>query len=201
MARCCSGPSVVEAMQRAEAAAAENSASRWTKIVTGRWYGPMGPFTPGSATVIASQQMAIPFWAPEAFTADRIGIEVTTLGAGSAVRLGIYASTDDHFPGELELDAGTVATTTTGAKEITISYEFGIGLYWLAAAEQGGTPPALRTCGSGAMPPVAANTFIGSSGSQGSNCYAQSAITGAFADWPATWTADDSAILIKVRAA
>lgn len=72
-------------------------------------------------------------------TALRIGVEVTTEIAASSARLGIY---ENHYgraqPGVLILDAGTVATATTGFKEIVISQAMTPGLYWLAILPSGG---------------------------------------------------------------
>jgi hypothetical protein len=77
-------------------------------------------------------------------TVDRIACEVagTPGSAGSLHRLGIW-SDSDGAPGTLLLDAGTVATDSTGFKEITISQALsGRTVYWLGAVQQGA--PATR---------------------------------------------------------
>lgn len=79
-------------------------------------------------------------------TADRIGIEVTIAGtaATSVHRLGIWTDSGG-VPGTLVLDAGTVATDSTGLKEITISQALAANtLYWLGVAQQG-APATLAT--------------------------------------------------------
>ena len=110
--------------------------------VSGRWYqqrGSTGGGTP-SADSMRYVQMVFPI-----VTLDRIAMEVTTGGAGSTHRLGIYADDGTGRPGVLIVDAGTVSTTATGVKEATISQVLAAGLHWLATVQQGGTPPAVRT--------------------------------------------------------
>lgn len=82
-----------------------------------------------------------PFRVLDPITVDRIGVgTVTTAGAaGSIARLGIYRDSGSYTPGELLLDAGTVATDAAvpAFLEITISQALeGDSLYWLAAANQ-----------------------------------------------------------------
>ena len=72
-----------------------------------------------------------PFIVPIRRSFDRIGINVLTASASGAARLGIYGPGDGR-PGTLVVDAGTVSTATTGAKEITISQSLDPGIYWLA---------------------------------------------------------------------
>jgi hypothetical protein len=84
------------------------------------------------------------FIAPATTTIDRIGIDIT--GAGTAAvsvhRLGIWANSS-NAPGTLLVDAGTVATDSTGFKEITISQSVTVGTrYWLGVVQQGA--PATR---------------------------------------------------------
>ena len=80
----------------------------------------------------ANRLYAVPFLVCGTHTYVRIGINVTTLLAGSA-RLGIYANQDGQvYPGSLILDAGEVSLGTTGLKEIVINQQLAPGLYWLA---------------------------------------------------------------------
>lgn len=83
-----------------------------------------------------------------ACTLDEIGCEVTTAGTAAAaiVRLMIYDDDLGH-PGNLVLDAGTVAADSTGLKTIAISQALGLGAYHFYAALQGApaTRPNLRT--------------------------------------------------------
>lgn len=114
----------------------DNSApSRRAKMVTGRYYSPVGG-TPSTAATAINTAVALPYMVPAACLLDRIAVEVTTAAASGTCRLGIYAD-DNGTPGALLLDAGTVDTSTTGAKEITISKRLDSGLVWLVATNQG----------------------------------------------------------------
>jgi hypothetical protein len=88
-----------------------------------------------AATTLAlpsARLYAIPFFCPTTFKMGQIDINVTTLSAGNA-RLGIYEDNGKCAPGKLLLDAGEVATGTTGVKGITITKILRGGkLYWLA---------------------------------------------------------------------
>lgn len=91
---------------------------------------------PGSAALTLNRQF---FWqiyveAPESF--DRVGIYAAAIVAASSVRLGVYADSNGA-PGGLLFDWGTVDTTTTGEKTITITWKPARGVYWLSAAAQG----------------------------------------------------------------
>ncbi len=72
---------------------------------------------------------------------DRIGLYVTVAVAASTVRLGIYADDGTGIPSALLLDAGTVDSSTTGFKELTVLSPLASGVYWVAAAQQGGASP------------------------------------------------------------
>jgi hypothetical protein len=69
---------------------------------------------------------------------DRIGINVTTAEASSVIRLGLYENVDGAI-GDLIIDAGTVNSSTTGSKTITISETLDAGLVWGAAVFQNST--------------------------------------------------------------
>jgi hypothetical protein len=90
----------------------------------------------------------VPFYIPGLCVATAMGCEVVTSagGASSVTRLGIYANGEGR-PGALILDAGTVATNTTGAKSITGLYApLRPGWYWLViAAQVGAVTPTFRS--------------------------------------------------------
>ena len=92
---------------------------------------PIASTTTGNANVgnLVAYQMYFP-----TINIDRIGCRVATAGgAGSLGRLGIYyPSATACYPGQLLLDAGTVAVDQTGNREITISQSLTEGFYWLA---------------------------------------------------------------------
>jgi hypothetical protein len=94
-----------------------------------------------SASITQSTLMAFPFvvakYSGQSF--NEIGLEVTTAAASSVVRLGLYADLNGK-PGTLITEYGTVDTSTTGYKTITISLTLLPGKYWIAAVAQGGAP-------------------------------------------------------------
>lgn len=86
-------------------------------------------------------------------TLTEIGVEVTTAGAGSTYRLGIYRISD-VTPGcaDLLMDAGTVNSTTIGYKSLVINVPVTRGdRLLLVGTPQGGTPPTVRST-SGPVP-------------------------------------------------
>jgi len=87
--------------------------------------------------VAANAIEVIPFPVPERMTFDRIAIKVDTAAASTMARLAIYADNGKCYPGALILDAGEVATDTTGVKEIQINVTLDRGLYWLARNHNG----------------------------------------------------------------
>lgn len=117
--------------------------------------------------------------APQAI--DRIGLEISTLGASSVVRLGVYSDVGG-VPSALLLDAGTIDASTTGWKEINISLTFS-GLVWPCAVAQvaGCTAQGF----SGILPTVGYN--FGAAAGLPADHYSQTGITGAL---PTTATVD-----------
>lgn len=105
-------------------------------LVTGRYY--TAPYD-----TLAAQNSAVnilyfvPIWIPHRCTITKLGLTVTTLGAGSA-RFGLWDSVNG-FAGGLSgiprnriIDAGTVSVATTGDKEVTISQSVDAGMYFIS---------------------------------------------------------------------
>ena len=130
----------------------------------GQYFRSTGNQTAVAATASRLCYLPVEFGAP--LTIDRLGVSITTAGAGSTVRLGIYASAANGYPGALLLDAGTIDSSTTGLKEITMSLAVRAGRYWLAAAAQGGTPPSTRIVTNSKMSAMSGfvTTFTGGAG-------------------------------------
>jgi len=111
----------------------------------------------GGGTVTQNRLYYTPFYVDKETTFDRIGLNVSSATSGNA-RLGVYAvDPDTNLPGDLILDAGTVDTSTTGVKEITINLTLQQGFYYLAGVSNG-TSLELSSpnVGQGAWAPVAA---------------------------------------------
>lgn len=107
-------------------------------LKSGLYYRP--PVTAVTTLAVVQDRLyAHPMSIPAAVTLDRIEVEVTTAAALTTIRMGIY-NDDGGTPGTLLLDAGTVDSSTTGRKSITISQSINAGIYWLASVAQGGTP-------------------------------------------------------------
>ncbi len=92
----------------------------------------------GVEPLTADRLYAIPFYVARDRTFDRIAVDVSTAQAGSEIRLGIYNNGTNLAPGTLVDDSGTVDTTGTGIKTITISEALTKGLYWLAVYNKTG---------------------------------------------------------------
>lgn len=100
---------------------------------SGWYYGPeAGTYTTISTNPSQQTQHWVPIWVPKTADIDRIGMEITTGGAGPTVTLAIYDSTADDAPGNLVLTAGTIDPSTTGFKEISVSQTLTAGLWWLS---------------------------------------------------------------------
>lgn len=103
--------------------------------IAGRYYdGSYNGANAASATIsISANSMRLaPFYCHTTTTFDRIGIAVTTSGAGNA-RLGIYNANTSGLPGTVLLDAGTVSVGSVAGVELTISQSLTADtLYWLA---------------------------------------------------------------------
>lgn len=130
----------------------------------------------------------LPLWTVEDI--DTIGFYCNTAGAaGALVRCAIYDSLGaSGTPGSLVVDAGTVAATSTGWKEVAFSHLLlPPELYWIALAEQGA--PATHVAVGGGL----ATTHLMNNGSPGDYTgpgvgftAAAGSVTGAF---PSTWSA------------
>ena len=79
-----------------------------------------------------SRLWASSFIVPRGVKIDRLAVNVTTLQAASLVRMGLYESQADGTPGALIVDGGTVDSSTTGAKTVTVDVTLKPGLYWCA---------------------------------------------------------------------
>lgn len=112
----------------------------------------------GTVAYTANRLVAIPFVVDAPFRIDRLAFHCTLAGAGSAARVGIYASVNDArgdlYPGALLVDGGSQATTGTGLKTSTVSVDVEPGrLYW-AAYVCSATAPTVRSLPVAALYPM-----------------------------------------------
>lgn len=100
------------------------------------------PYT-GTASLGISTNVvrASPLFLAQTTVIDQIAAEVTvTGGAGSLVRLGIFADSGNLYPGQLVLDAGTILGNSVSVQALAASLVLLPGLYWLAALSTVGAP-------------------------------------------------------------
>lgn len=124
-------------------------------IVTGRYYSTAVDSTVTTTSTTSNTLYAIPMQYPAGTLWNRIGVEVTTQQTGNA-RLGIYAN-NNGLPSTLLLDAGTVSTSPTGLKEITISYTTTNEWFWLVCVLSATT--TLRTINAADGSPIFGRTL------------------------------------------
>lgn len=113
--------------------------------VSGRFYDSRISGASSTFTIASGTLYGVPFQVPLTQTYATIGIEVTSLSAGAA-HLGIYKDSGGT-PGSLVVDAGTINTGTTGAKNITINQSLTAAWYWLALL--GNATPTFRGLSNG----------------------------------------------------
>jgi hypothetical protein len=130
----------------------------------------------------------LPLWIVEDI--DTIGFFINVGGAsGALVRCAIYDSLGTSGkPGNLVVDAGTVAATSTGWKEVAFSHLLlPPDLYWIALAEQGAPATHVSVGGGNGITTLMNNGSVGDYAGPGVGFTAATgAVTGAF---PSTWSA------------
>lgn len=106
-------------------------------FVTGRYYTkPFGSSGTTTFSLVASTLYAHPFYVPTATTITKIAANVNSGASGKVLELGIYTDVGGQ-PSALELDAGNVSVTGTGAAIITVNHTLQPGWYWLVMASNG----------------------------------------------------------------
>lgn len=109
----------------------------------------------GQATVTTTATCTLdhlrlhPYVVPSTLSIAKLGLSVTGAGgAGSVIRLGIYADNGSGYPGALVLDAGAgIDGTSATVQEITLenAQVLDAGLYWFGGVGQVGTAATVRT--------------------------------------------------------
>lgn len=118
----------------------------FSRLRSGLWYGMPAPV--GDAAMTLGYLYCTPMPLPAGLTISQIGINVSGAASGAVVRLGIYRDDGGAGPGALEVDAGEVDASTTGAKALDIDHLIAEGdLYWLAALATGAAPTVFRVQG------------------------------------------------------
>lgn len=102
-------------------------------VISGVYYD-NSCFGGASATLAASAGLiaAVPFMSPVSLTVDRMAIVVTVLAAAGTADMHIYECLENGWPGNKLYSSASVLTTSTGKKEVTLSFTFEAGkTYWL----------------------------------------------------------------------
>lgn len=109
----------------------------------GMWTTP--PHASSTGLPTNGEMVVSPLYLPRAGSITDLACECVTTpgGTGSVVRMGVYADDGTGYPGALLVDAGTVDTTTTGVKTLTLGTALSLaaGRYWLAGVGQGAPAP------------------------------------------------------------
>jgi hypothetical protein len=159
------------------------------------------PLGAATSAPTQSEAHAVAWFIPYAQTFDRVCVTCTTLAASSVIRAGVYADNGSGYPGALISDWGTMDTSTTGDKTITVSWSPTPGLYWMVGVAQGGTPTVrMHTSSGGSLGLSSASQ--GNLGGGGIAGYSQSSVTaGLPANWTTTLTEKYTVIRVMMRAA
>jgi hypothetical protein len=155
-------------------------------LMSGYWYLPHGLATiSNTGTMTQSALGFTPLYIAKSTSINKLGLYVATLAASSTIRLGVFANStasNSAYPGTLVVDAGSVDSTTTGSKVITLGTAITLnpGLYWLAAVAQGGAPVVYVTVSTITYPhsPMGSASAILGPGS-GNNTWTSAGVTGA----------------------
>lgn len=98
------------------------------------WYSSLtsNSLSTNNTTQIRDVLRLYPIIISKTTTFTKIGVKITVAGtAGSVMRLGIYRSSN-NIPTDLVVDAGTVASDSTGLLSISVNVTLTAGLYFLA---------------------------------------------------------------------
>jgi hypothetical protein len=124
--------------------ALEGAGAIGTALVSGAYYV-VSPTT-STNTQVLGQPYLLPYFFISAVTVDTLSVEVSASGATSTLALGIYADSSGR-PGAL-LASGSVATTSTGIKTVTLGSPVACSArttYWFGALATGGAAPTCFT--------------------------------------------------------
>lgn len=99
----------------------------------------------GNLTTTAGREYAIPFILPTSRSVSAVSVWVSTAAAGSSVRFGWRADAQG-WPGTLQAELGTAATTSTGQQTLAVALApTPETLWWLSIAVQGGAPVLVQS--------------------------------------------------------
>jgi hypothetical protein len=154
------------------------------------FYYPVQGGTSSPVNIIQTNgtESGMPFFVPTTTTFTRMAVWVVTAGsAGAVARFGIYQDNGGR-PGNLVLDGGTAATTSSGAvAEVTISQSLTPGKYWVSCVPQG-APVTGATFQFYLYNSVGVGYDTNTEIVNGAGAYSRTGITGALTNWSGTAT-------------
>jgi len=103
----------------------------YSVLRTGEYHSWHGMGATATIALTANQLYGVPFVVTRDMTVDRIACEVTAQ-AGQKIRMGIYSTGTNCYPGTLVVDGGELTLGATGVTASTISESLTKGLYFLA---------------------------------------------------------------------
>jgi len=138
-----------------------------------------------TATNVVNTLYAMPLVIAKTMTIDQMAINITSAGAGSNVRCGIYADNGNMYPGALVVDAGANSTATPGVKTYTTNLPVILlpGLYWLACVCDGIAPISRGFAVASMIPILGSDSGLGTAHGFGWS------VAFTYATLPATFTA------------
>ena len=158
------------------------------RFTTGYYYSSDGwPSANGTLDPSEDRLYLVPFTVSKGASFDRLCCEITTLRAGSNIRMGIFRDDGYGFPGVTIYGSGLISSATTGVKEQTIDEHLSRDVYWLGIVPQdGATEPIFRAWSTSGMgsPQLVTNSF------QGTQIYKAYQIDGIGGAIPSTLTGE-----------
>ena len=115
-----------------------------TPITNGMWFR-TGQGSPDTISLTGTYTIWFPYVIDRNVTIDRIGVAITSAGAGSTVWIGVYA--DDRTTGKpgARLLSTSVAGDSTGEISATVSTALTAGRVWVGLNKTGGSTPTIRS--------------------------------------------------------
>lgn len=111
-------------------------------VPVGRWRIPRGAASTTRA-LTQDTEFCVPVPCAPGQTFDRVAVEVTTLGAGGTVRVGLRQDSNG-LPAAAVTELGTVDPATTGTKELTVSFTATGHRVWLSVVAQSSAAVVVR---------------------------------------------------------
>lgn len=156
-----------------------------------RWHPAFYYTVEGARSVLAhniGRMILVPLDAPIRGGITKVACEITTVGVGSIIRLGVYADDGTGVPATLLAECtGTIDASTGTTKELSLPSTVTVpdSGVWLAGVIQAAAC-TVRTRGLAPDHRVGATNLANAMGGNGTNCYGYDGVTGAL---PATLTA------------